>query len=112
MKTLKCSHNRAMLMPAHKIPAVLVNDDPKNIVTDELLRKYGTRMTLDEACYEIGVKSDSVAKRIGQVRYRHYALTRQLESARVFSGKNTFFWTESIARIISEGNSDEISIFN
>ena len=35
-------------MPAHKIPAVLVNDDPKNIVTDELLRKYGTRMTLDE----------------------------------------------------------------
>ena len=87
-------------MPAHKIPAVLVNDDPKNIVTDELLRKYGTRMTLDEACSEIGVKSDSVAKRIGQVRYRHYALTRQL------------FWTESIARIISEGNSDEISIFN
>ncbi|EBD5843852.1 hypothetical protein [Citrobacter cronae] len=112
MKTLKCSHNRAMLMPAHKIPAVLVKDDPKNIVTDELLRKYGTRMTLEEACSEIGVKPDSVAKRIGQVRYRHYALTRQLESARVFSGKNTFFWTESIARIISEGNSDEISIFN
>ena len=47
-------------MPAHKIPAVLVNDDPKNIVTDELLRKYGTRMTLDEACSEIGVESPRI----------------------------------------------------
>ena len=77
-------------MPAHKIPAVLVNDDPKNIVTDELLRKYGTRMTLDEACSEIGVKSDSVAKRIGQVRYRHYALKVQgsLVEKIPFSGRS------------------------
>lgn len=112
MKTLKCSHNRVMLMPAQKIPAVLVNDDPKNTVTDELLRKYGSRMTLEQTCSEIGVKPESVAKRIGQIRYRHYLLSRQLESARVFSGKNTFFWTECIARIISEGNSDELSLFS
>ncbi|MDB6374602.1 hypothetical protein [Photorhabdus bodei] len=112
MKTLKCVHNRSLLMPAQKFPALLDTNAGIHTIRYELEQKYSSHMTLDEVCKELGIKPESIVKRIGQLRYRHYALTYQLECARVFKGKNTFFWTEHIARIFVEGNKDEISLFN
>lgn len=111
MKLLVCAHNRSMLMPVFKLPALLCTDSNRLSLQRELERKYGGRMTLDEACREIGIKPESIIKKIGQQRYRHYQLCQQLEKARVFKGKNSFFWTDRIAAILTKGNEDEIPKF-
>nr|WP_289780836.1 hypothetical protein [Providencia rettgeri] len=111
MKLLVCAHSRSMLMPVFKLPAILCTDSNRLSLQRELERKYGGRMTLDEACKEIGIKPESIIKKIGQQRYRHYQLCQQLEKARVFKGKNSFFWTDRIAAILTKGNEDEIPKF-
>ena len=78
MKLLVCAHNRSMLMPVFKLPALLCTDSNRLSLQRELERKYGGRM---------------------------------LEKARVFKGKNSFFWTDRIAEILTKGNEDEIPKF-
>ncbi len=101
----------SLLMPVTKLPPLLKADSAQRCVQFELEKKYGTRMTLYDACKELGIKPDTVIKRIGRLKYQHYQLCRQLEDARVFKGKNTFFWTDRIALILSEGNKNDIQKF-
>lgn len=98
----------ALLMPAYKIPAVLNVGSLKGSVRQELERKYGTRMTLDNVCSELGVTKNAIVHKIGNCKFSHHLIFRQLFDARVFPRKNTSFWTDKIATILIEGNTNGI----
>jgi len=48
-----------------------------------------------------------IINKISNSKYHHIVTFRKLLKARVFTGKNSSFWTESIARILVEGNINE-----
>ncbi|PHM72213.1 hypothetical protein Xekj_00491 [Xenorhabdus sp. KJ12.1] len=108
MKPYFTSPPCAELMPAYKLPPLLNDGSLKRSVRLELERKYGTRMTLDAVCTELGVKKNSIVHKIGNCKFQHNVLLRSLHESRVFAGKNTFFWTDKIAKILIEGNTNGI----
>ncbi|EDF6232813.1 hypothetical protein ACX9Q3_002220 [Klebsiella oxytoca] len=96
----------ALLMPAYKIPPLLNDGSLKEAVRLELERKYGTRMTLEAVCTELGVTKNAIVHKIGNSKFQHHLIFRKLFHSRVFPGKNTAFWTDKIAKILIEGNTN------
>ncbi len=96
----------ALMMPAYKIPPLLNDGSLKATVRIELERKYGTRMSLDAVCSELGMTKNAIVHKIGNSKFQHHLIFRNLLDARVFLGKNTAFWTEKISTILIEGNTN------
>lgn len=108
MKSYFSEPECALIMPAYKLPPLLTDTPTKEAVRDELERKYGTRMSLEAVCYELGLSRNSIVHKIGNSKFQHNPLFRKLYDSRVFSGKNTGFWSHKIAQIIIEGNRNGI----
>lgn len=98
----------ALQMPAYKIPPLLNDGSLKETVRIELERRYGTRMSLDAVCTELGVTKNAIVHKIGNSKFQHHLIFRNLLASRVFAGKNTAFWTDKIAKILIEGNTNGI----
>lgn len=108
MKHFLATPHCELLMPAYKIPPLLNDGSLKETVRIELERKYGTRMSLEAVCFELGVKKNAIVHKIGNSKFQHHLLFRKLFYSRVFSGKNTAFWTDKIAKILIQGNANGI----